>query len=125
LIAGEHQLSLGKDLPNILQERPSIGTQESYIHPDRIRQVDRDSASPEADNSQAKIKHATAVVQSAKRFIEQSRKERKALKQKPCGLSRTRSGQIPAKPSTKKQRSRLQAIPRDTISEYLESRKKN
>jgi len=119
------QLSAKETLLNILQEPSSVGTQESYIHPDRIHRNNKDSASPEADKIQAKINRATSVVQSAKKFIAQSRKERKALKQKPCGLSRTRSGQIPEKPLTKKQRNRLEAIPIDTISKYLDTRKKN
>ena len=125
LIAEEDQLSLGKDLPVTIPECLNIGTQDSHIHPDRIPQVDTDNRGPEAEDNQAKLDQADTVIQSAKRFLIQSQRERKALKQKPCGLSRTRSGKIPVKPLTKKQSNRLWAIPIDTISAYLESRKKN
>jgi len=102
-----------------------ITTQESCIHPDRILQVNRDSEYSEAESGQAQLDRVTTVIQSAKKFVKLSRKERNALKKKPCGLSKTRSGKIPVKPLTKKQRNRLQAIPKATLSKYLESRDQN
>jgi len=107
IISEEDQLSSGQALPNLLSKHLNITTQESCIHTDRIPQINKDSESPEAENSQAKLDPATIVIQSTKRFIKQSRKERKALRQKPCGLTRTRSGKIPVKTLTKKQRNRL------------------
>jgi len=125
LISEEDQLSSEKDLKTSLPKDLNNTTQGSCVHPDRIFQIDKDSEVSEAGSSQVQLDRASTVIQSAKRFIGQSRKERKALEKKPCGLSKTRSGRIPVKPLTKKQRNRLQAIPRATISEYLESRTKN
>jgi len=62
---------------------------------------------------------ASRVIEETEEFIKDSRKERKAFKKKPALLSRTRSGKIPAKPLSKKQRNHLQSIPKDTISAYL------
>jgi len=124
LILEEDQLSSGKDLPSKSQEHPSTENQENQIHPYRILQIGKGSESPETENSQTESDRVTSIVQSTGRFIEQSRKERKALRQKPFELPCTRSGKIPGKPLTKKQRNRLQAIPKDIISEYLRLRKK-
>jgi len=125
LISEADQSSSVKDSTTSLPEGLHIITQESCIHPDRILQINKDSQDPETEDSQAQLDRATTVIQSAKRFIGQSQKERKALRKAPCGLSRTRSGKIPVKPLTKKQRNRLQAIPRDTLSKYLEFRTKD
>jgi len=75
-----------------------------------------ESVEPESDR-------ATSIIQSANKFIGKSRKERRALDQGSYVLSRTRSGKVPIKPLTKKQRNRLQAIPKDTISAFLAERK--
>jgi len=102
----------------------NIDTEGVRVHPDRISQIDNKDSEDniEAENSPDGLERATNIIQDAKRFIGQSRKERKAWKQKPCVLSRTRSGKIPVKPLTKKQRNRLQEIPKDTISAYLSGR---
>jgi len=92
LISEEDQLSSREDLTTSLLEGPINTTQGSCIHPDRIIQINKDSEDSEAESSQAQLDRATTVIQSTRRFIKQSRKERKALKKKPCGLSRTRSG---------------------------------
>jgi len=122
LVLEEDQLSSKENLITLLPENLETTTQESCIHPDRILQVNKDNEYSEAESSQAQLDRATAVIQSAKKFIGLSRKERNALKKKPCGLSKTRSGKILVKPLTKKQRNRLWAIPIATLSEYLESR---
>jgi len=124
LILEDNQLSSGKDLPNKLLEHCNTEIQESHIHPDRIFQVGKVSEDPEDDNRQPELDRASDIVQSTKRFLERSRKERAALKQKACVLSRTRSGKIPVKPLTKKQRNQLQAIPKETLSAYITGRQK-
>jgi len=102
-----------------------VGLGTGLVHPDRIPQLDTAvNHSFEVENSEPELDRASLILQSASRFISQSRKDRRALERKPCALSRTRSGKILAKPLTKKQWNRLQAIPKDTISKYLESRKK-
>jgi len=91
-----------------------------YIHPERTNQVDkRNNDNLEVGDSDLELDQASLITQSANRFINNSRKERKALERKPCVLSRTRSGKVPTRPLTKKQRSRLQAIPKDTLCAYL------
>jgi len=123
LILEEDQLSSGKDLPKKSPEHCDTPIQEGHIHPDRILQVGKGIEDPEDDNSQPELDRATLIVQSGNKFIGQSRKERQALRQKPCVLSRTRSGKVPVETLTKKQRNRLRAIPKDTISAYLAGRK--
>jgi len=120
--------------PNYLSEKEAIELQDlsgrqipevssGYIHPDRINQVDiQNSDNIEVEDSELELDQATSIIQSANRFINNSRKERKAFKPKPCVLSRMRSGKIPIKPLTKKQRNRLQALPKDTITSYLNTR---
>jgi len=125
LLLEEDQLSARKDLKTPLSGNLNKTTHESCIHPDRILQINKDSENSEVESSQAQLDRATTVIQNTKRFIDQSRKERKALRKKPCVLSRTRSGKIPGNSLTQRQRNRLQAIPKDTILEYLETRKKN
>jgi len=123
LIAEEDQLSSKKDSPDKILESCVTETQERNIHPDRILQVGRVSESPEDINSHTELDQATILISEGEKFISQSRKERKAYKQKPSALSRTRSGQVSRKPLTKKQRNRLRAIPTDTLQAYLLSQK--
>jgi len=95
------------------------------IHPDRISQIDNaDSDSCEVEDNDPESDRVASITQQVGQFVDQSRNQRLALKRKPCLLSRTRSGKIPVKPLTKKQRNRLQAIPKDTLSAYLVNRKK-
>jgi len=122
-ILDEDQLSSKKNLPNKSLEHCDTEIQEGYIHPDRISQVGKNIEDPEDDNRQPELDRATLIIPRTNKFIGQSTKERQALRQKPCVLSRTRSGKVPVKPLTKKQRNRLQAIPKDTISAYLAGRK--
>jgi len=119
LIAEENQLSSKKDSSDKLLRSCDIETQGSNIHPDRIPRVGRVSESPEGVNSHTELDRSTKLISEGEKFISQSRKERKALKQKPCILSRTRSGKVPRRPLTKKQQNRLRAIPTDTLQEYL------
>jgi len=118
------QTPSGIEIATVFQDQPDIDTEGIRVHPDRISQIDnKDSDDNEVDNSELESYRATSIIQSAKKFVSKSRKERQAFKkQKPCGLSRTRSGKIPAKPLTKKQRNQLQAIPKDTLSTYLVGR---
>jgi len=111
--------------PRSIPSCSSVGLGSGLVHPDRISQLDTTVMDRfEDENSEPELERASLVLRSASRFISQSRKDRWALERKPCALSRRRSGKIPAKPLTKKQWNRLQAIPKDTISKYLESRKK-
>jgi len=110
-------------LPNKLLEHRDTEIQGSSIHPDRILQVGRVSEDPEDDNRHPELNRASILIQSGESFIRQSRKERQAFKQKPCVLSRTRSGQVPVKPLSKKRQNQLRAIPKDTLLAYLGSRK--
>ena len=106
------------------QDKNSFENLGSLIHPDRVSQIDNiDKGNSEVEISEPQSDRVTSIIQKANRFIGRSKKDRQALKQKPCVLSRTRSGKVPGKPLTKKQRNRLQAIPKDTISDYLAGRK--
>ena len=117
------KLSSEVQLTSSIQDPVHIDTEESFIHPERILQVNHTvNDKSEVESSEPETERATSIIQRAKKFIGQSRKERQALKQKPCGLSRARSGKIPVKPFTRKQRNRLQAISKDTLSAYLAGR---
>ena len=110
--------------PRDLQEDLRIGHSISYIHPDRMTQVENTiNSNHEGESVEPESDRATSIIQSANKFIGKSRKERRALDQGSYVLSRTRSGKVPIKPLTKKQRNRLQAIPKDTISAFLAERK--
>jgi len=116
----EDQLPSEKHSSVVPQEHPSTGTPKGYIHPDRLSQIDRNSESLEAENSEDEL--VQSIIQGGNKFVNESRKARKAYTKKPSVLSRTRSGKIPVKPLTKKQRNRLQAISKDTLSAYLAGR---
>jgi len=75
----------------------------------------------EASNLQ--LDHIEQVIADTEEFIINSKKQRKEFKKKPDPLTRTRSGKIPVKPLTQKQRNRLQAIPKDTLVAFLKNRK--
>jgi len=122
LISKEDQLSTSKNLTTSISKNLDDTILESGIHPSRILQINKDSEDLETESSQAQLDRATTVIQKTKEFIGQSRKERRAFKKKPCALSRTRSGKIPVKPLTNKQRNRLQAISKDTLTLYLDTR---
>jgi len=116
------QLSSEQELAPALPNHHNIGTEGSCVHPDRISQIDNtvdDCSKVESDDHE--LDRATLIINNGKEFLCTSRKERKAFKQKPGVLSRTRSGQIPVKPLTKKQRKRLRAIPKDTLVAFLEN----
>jgi len=117
------KLSSEDKLTSSLQDSVHIDTEESFIHTDRIPQVNCTvNDKSEVESSDPETERATSIIQRAQQFIGQSRKERQALKHKPRELSRTRLGKIPVKPLTKKQRNRLQAISKDTLSAYLAGR---
>jgi len=119
----DNQLSSELEVAVVPPDNLDIDIKENHIHPERISRVTNiDSDISEDENNKSEPDQATLVVQSARRFINQSKKARKALKQKPCALSQTRSGKVSRKPLTKKQRNRLQAIPRDTLVCYLKHR---
>ena len=123
-VLGAEQISAEQTKPSAAQDKNSFDKSGSLIHPDRVSRIDTiGTDSDEVEISEPKSDRATSIIQRANKFIGQSRRERQALRQKPCVLSRTRSGNIPVKPLTKKQRNRLQAISKDTISDYLAGRK--
>jgi len=119
------QSSSEQELESALPIHLQVDSGKSQIHLDRRLQVGNTvSDSCQAECSEPESDRATRVVENAKEFLRKSRKERQAFKNKPCVLSRTRSGKIPVRPLTKKQRNRLQVIPKDTISKYLAGRDK-
>jgi len=107
-----------------LTEHLSIHTIGGSVHPDRIPQIGNTADSDfEEKDSEPETSRATLAIQSTERFMNLSKKATKALNQKACVLSRTRSGKIPVKPLPNKQRNRLQAISKDTLTSYLNPRK--
>jgi len=123
-VLGAEQISAEPAKPSIAQDKNSFDKFRSLIHPDRVSQVDTiDKGHSEVEISEPESDRATSIIQGTNQFIGQSRKYRQALKRKPCVLSRTRLGKVPVKTLTKKQRNRLQAISKDTISDYLAGRK--
>jgi len=118
--------SLTKETVSGPQDHFIIDTRGSQVHPERIPQVDNTiNDSYEVESCESEPDRATLILRSTRKFIDQSRKERQVLRKKPCVLSRTRSGKIPVKSLTKKQRNRLQAISKDTLSAYLGDRECN
>jgi len=90
-----------------------------------IRQVSatpRDLQSDSRIDSDPESDRVKQVVEETQRFLACSKKQRKEFKKKPDPLTRTRSGGIPFKPLTRKQRNRLQAIPKDTLAAHLVER---
>jgi len=120
LATKEDQLPSEKLSLVIPQEQPSTGTPKGHIHTDRLFQIDRDSESLEAENSQDEL--VQSIVQSGNKFVNKSRKVKQASTQKPGVLTGTRGGKIPVKTLTKKQRNRLQAISKDMLSANLANR---
>ena len=104
-----------------LQEHFRIDINADYIHPDRISRV-RDQTPDSSGLCEWSSHKSLRIKEKTNKFISGSQKERKALLKRLDPLSRTRSGNIPVRPLTKKQRNRLQAIPKDKISAYLASR---
>jgi hypothetical protein len=118
-IQGLRELS---GVPRDIQEDPRNTIEIKNIHPDRQSQIQI----PGDDISDLHLEdiRQKEVVEKTEQFIQLTRKERKAFnKQKQQTLtSATRSGRI-VKPVKKKQKSYLQNIPKDSLSEYLEKRK--
>ena len=111
-------------VPQGVLDRPSIEAESGNIHPDRINQVNNTiSGSCSSQNNDFESGQASTVREETREFLRKSQQERKELRRKPDPLTRIRSGKIPAKPLTKKQRNRLQAITKDTLAKYLETRK--
>jgi len=101
-------------------------SESRHIHPDRVSQVqDTYIDVSDLDLDSSGDERQLRVVQHTEQFIRKSRKERKKLgSQKQADLlCKTRSGKIPAKPLSKKQRQYLQSIAKPTIAEYLKNRK--
>jgi len=112
-----------KRLSSASLDNYNINKPGSCIHPERKPQIDSTvKESYEVVSSEPNSERATSIIQSARKFVGQSKKARKALKQNSCLLSRTRSGKIPVKPLTQKQRNRLQAISKDTLVAYMKGR---
>jgi len=106
-----------QDIPDCPVNTVGLG----IVHPDSITQINGDDSIQGSDCGSGR---ASRIIEETKRFLNKSRKETNTLPRKPEVLSRTRSGQLPAKALSKKQISRLQAIPKDTISAYLKLREK-
>ena len=107
-----------------IQEDSRSYNESGYIHPDIIPQVlntihDISDLQPSSSSTDQHPR----IIQQTERFIQKSRKDREQLKKKIDALSRTRSGNILAKQRSKKQRSYLQSIPKNTIANYLDNRK--
>jgi len=112
------------EMPRDIQEESSTNIGMQHIHPNRISQVHymiHDISDLNPDNSVPY--HASHFIEETEQSIGNSRKETNALGKWMEFLSCTRSGKIPAKPLSKKQRNCLQSIPKDTISAYLAVRK--
>ena len=113
-------------VPQDIQEESRVINETRHIHPDRVPQVqDTNIDVSDLDLDSSGNKQQLRVVQQTEQFVQRSRKERKQLvnRKQADPLSKTRSGKIPAKPLTKKQRQHLQSIAKPTIVEYLENRK--
>jgi len=95
---------------------------EVQVHPDRISQIGQKDYNSEVSNSE--LNSAEKIIKETKEFINNSKKQRKRFVGNPDPLTRTRSGKVPVKSLTKKQRNRLQAISKDTLSAYIAGRKK-
>ena len=110
--------------PRDIQEDLRTDNGLDYIHDDRISQIDnRILSNCHWEISDSNSGGGSRIIKDTEKSIGDSRKAKEALKKKKSdSLSRTRSGQIPAKPVTKKQRNYLQSIPKNTISEYLINR---
>jgi len=110
--------------PQDISDCLSIEVESEYIHPDRMNRIGNTvCGNCSVNNSDSESGRAVQMIRKTQESICKSRKERKALKQKPCVLSRTRLGKVQVKPLTKKQRNGLHAIPKDTLATHLEARK--
>jgi len=110
--------------PRDNQEESRCGVDLQNIHPNRVFQIHnmiQDISDLELDSSESS--RSSCLIEKTKQFIKNFQKERKAIRKPVSPLTRTRSGKVPEKPLTEKQRSRFQAIPREVIVQYLEDRK--
>jgi hypothetical protein len=109
-------------MPRDIQEdaRGNIGT--GNIHLDRKAHVQ--NSNDDISDLDLEDNRQEGFVEGTKQFIQKSRKEWKAFnRQKQSNLlSGTKLGKV-TKPLTKKQKSFLQTISNDNISEHLKNRK--
>jgi len=113
-------------MPRDIQDDSRLLNTSGDIHRDKIFQViNMVHDISDLDDIHSEPEQLTPVIVSADQFIQKSHNERKAFnKQKQIGsYSRTRSGKIPVKPLTKTQRNQLQAIPKSTWAEHLDTLK--
>ena len=111
-------------IPRDAQEKSRTIVDLQHIHPDRVSQVEGvidDISNLDLRNSEGS--RVSQLLEWTEQFIQSSQKKRKDYKKQKAPLSRTRSGGVPKQELTKKQRNRLEAIPRDMITEYLAARK--
>jgi len=97
------------------ESRSSVG--RCHIHPDTIPQVK--TSSYHTDNDEPRDQEATRLqlsIVSDNEMIKLSEKERRALAWEKNSLTCTRSGRVPSKPKTKKQKNYSPLIPQDTIA---------
>jgi len=106
--------------PRNIQGDPRSCAILDTVHPDRRDQIqvsDNDISSLDIEGFRPGI-----IAEKSEKFISLSRKERRAvIKQNHNKLTRPRFGKV-IKPITKKQRTYLQSISKDTITEYLKNR---
>jgi hypothetical protein len=90
-----------------------------HIHPDRISQAQSTIHNiSDLQLSDSLIDQSSQIIKQAELFIQKFQKDQKWLTNWKDPLSRTRSGQILAKPLFKNQRNYLQSIPKATTSHY-------
>jgi len=99
-------------IPRDIQEDSQSNQESSEVQPDKICQVLHticDISNLEVGYS--KSDWVTQIIEKTEKFIIDSRRDMKALNKKPDPLSHTRSGKVPVKPLSEKQRNYLQSIP--------------
>jgi len=90
----------------------------------QVSATPRDLQSDSRGDSDPELNRVEQVTKETREFLNWSKKQQNNLKKKPDPLTRTRSGAIPVKPLTRKQRNWLQAIPKNTLAGRLAERNK-
>jgi len=79
--------------PRDIQEDSRSRIELDYIHPDRLSQIQRTNDDiRDLDLSRSESSLRPRIIERTKRFIQKSRKDKKALKKKIDKVSRTRTG---------------------------------
>jgi len=112
--------------PRDIQEDQRPYNEVDRVHPDRIHQVRKGTLRLSSEEEwDSEPNQQPVVLKEAGEILRKSQKERKAFNTQKAKdqLSRTRSGNIIAKPLSNKQRQYFQSIRRDTIVGYIADRK--